>query len=241
LPHYRIHFHCDKAPVGEAGKANLSKEVDRSIEKMQKRREAIATGPRPHPYAIVSTIFLFLAAFHWAFAAVAVVLGCVALFEINVKKKYGGRFLAVAALCGAVAIGGANLFLGSDGVQRLLGPDPVEQQCRENLKHIRAGMTLYKHKNEGRFPPNLGALYPDYVPAAANLACPGSELSEAGAGYSYAGPEAAGSGPEDVLVIDDGPENHRRSGALILFGDGRVERVSARAYEYLRLELEWLE
>ncbi len=239
LPHYRIGFHCTHAPEGGGGKAKMSEEIDRSLKLVQKRREALGRRARPHPYAVIAVVFMFLAALHWAFFASAVFLGLLALREISVKKVRGGHFLALAAIGGGAVIWATSMFISAGGMQIFFERDPLEAQCRENMHVIWAGLQMYRDR-EGAYPDDLSELFPDYVPSMAKLSCPGSRLPGPGAGYRYAGPRAATGRSGDVLVIDDGADNHRRRGALVLFADGRIERLSWREYEYLSVQQDWM-
>lgn len=237
LPHNRIQFQAGPGTDGDI----ISEDLRRSAAQAQEPAEAGVGRVWLHPYAAAAAVFMTLAVLHWAFAAASAVMGIIAVRDINVKGRYFGKFLAIAAMCGAAAIVTTDALLRAESVQRLFTPDPLEQRCHENMEHIWMALKHYERNHDGRFPDELSALYPDYIPVRSYLSCPGADSTEHGAGYKYIGSAGAGAGADTPLLADAGSGNHRSAGALLLFGDGRIERVSAREYEFLRLRFNWIE
>ncbi len=245
IPHYRIRFFSDKAPGRDENEFQLSEklsgDIDRSVKSIKKRTKSSSRAPRPHIYAVASAILALFSALHWAFVPTAVILAAIALKEIRVKGTFSGKTLAIIAMCGALGIGGANLFMNMGGVQFFVSSDSIEQKCRQNLSIIHHALENYKQDHDGAYPGGLSALYPGYVPHRTNLVCPGTGSDRPGEGYKYAGRAAANADPEEVILVDEGVSNHDRRGALALSKDGSIARLMARDYEHLRIQYEWMD
>ncbi len=245
LPHNLITFRCSKSPIREAAgvrsRNELASEMEHLAGSEKKRRHSISDFSIPHPYVIAALLLVPVSAFHWAFALSSVILAAIALREMRTRGNYRGRALAGIALCGAICIGGANMFLQYGGFQAFYEVHAVESQCRENLESIWNALQRYKQDHGGGYPEELIDLYPGYVSHGSILVCPGRAKTESRGGYKYAGRRASVAGADDIIVIDDAVDNHERTGALALYGDGSVERIRVRDYEYMRLRYRWLE
>lgn len=186
--------------------------------------------------ALGAVVAAFLAAIHVVFGVVSIMLSLFALGRISADNEYTGAKLAVLAIAGAVAISGGRMFLDAGGVEMLVEIDPVEEQCRDNMETIWGALQDYRRQNDGAYPGELHELVPEFIHDREILRCPGSNGEEVGEGYRYLRGRALRTGV--VLIVDDGPRNHGRPGACVLYEDGEVEVLSPREYERLALEVD---
>lgn len=98
--------------------------------------------------------------------------------------------------------------------------------CATNLRKISLGLHEYAARESDAFPPDLGALYPDYIDDEKAFDCPASKRigSKMKPDYIYTAGLAETSSPKEIIVRDaDG--NHGRAGKNVLRINGAVELV----------------
>ncbi|RPI98155.1 MAG: type II secretion system protein, partial [Spirochaetales bacterium] len=82
-------------------------------------------------------------------------------------------------------------------------------RCATNLRKISLGLHEYAARNNGAFPADLVALYPDYIDDEKVFDCPASKRigSKTKPDYVYTADLAETSSPKDVIVRD-ADDNH---------------------------------
>lgn len=102
--------------------------------------------------------------------------------------------------------------------------------CANNLRKISLGLHSYALDHNDAFPPNLGALYPNYVGYEGAFDCPATKKigTKDDPDYGYtAGLTESSSGKE--VIIQDVDGNHKRAGKNIVRVSGSVEWEGAVA------------
>jgi len=96
--------------------------------------------------------------------------------------------------------------------------------CATNLRKISLGLHQYAARNNDAFPPDLEALYPDYIDDEKIFDCPASKKigSKTKPDYIYIAGLAETSSPKDIIVRD-AAGNHGRAGGNALRVNGAVE------------------
>ncbi|MFA5146511.1 MAG: type II secretion system protein [Candidatus Omnitrophota bacterium] len=102
-------------------------------------------------------------------------------------------------------------------------------QCENNLRRLSIALHTYASEHEDAFPPDLGALYPDYVgdQKVFDCAASGSFGTPEKPDYSYA-PGLTESSLLKTPIVEDAAGNHGRKGKNILRVDGSVEWAGRR-------------
>ena len=101
--------------------------------------------------------------------------------------------------------------------------------CAGNLMKISLGLHSYAAEHDGAFPPNLAALYPNYVPDENAFDCPATKMAgtKDKPDYIYTAGLTELSPLKEIIVQDiDG--NHKKSGKNILRINGSVEWADIR-------------
>ena len=96
--------------------------------------------------------------------------------------------------------------------------------CANNLRLISLGLHLYASEHNEEFPPNLGALYPNYVKDESAFDCPAINIvaRPEKPDYNYV-VGLTESSPQDQVIAHDLDGNHKRGGKNILRINGSVE------------------
>lgn len=98
--------------------------------------------------------------------------------------------------------------------------------CANNLRKIGLGLHSYAAEHDDKFPPNLEALYPNYVEDPGVFDCPATKSvgTRENPDYSYNAALTELSMPKEIISSDkDG--NHKKSGRNILRVNGSVEWI----------------
>ncbi len=98
--------------------------------------------------------------------------------------------------------------------------------CGNNLRKISLGLHLYASEHEDAFPPDLAALYPNYVKEAGAFDCPGTKTvgTPEKPDYHYVENLTESSDQNEIIAYDlDG--NHKKHERNILRINGSVEWV----------------
>jgi hypothetical protein len=162
------------------------------------------------------------------------------LFPLGYRQRFTHTSIEVevfSPLSCAAIVGGTGAGIGQAAVEQ--ARMQAREKCRKNLKMLYLGMQLY-YQDWRRLPPNLAALYPEYVEDARVFQAPG--LFDMG-GQAPAAVEA------DALKIDftyvpglnlrtvrktvvayDSPPDRYGSGRFVLMADGNVQYVQDEAY-----------
>ncbi|MFW6457042.1 MAG: FHA domain-containing protein [Planctomycetota bacterium] len=193
------------------------------------------------PTLIVATGLSLLAAVHWFSGIAAFIVGFFALGQITAGREYTGTRLAAVVLMGALVLSGARIAVNAGIVEQALVKDPMEERCQDNMLAVWDAVEQYRREYGGAYPDTLKELYPRYVDDRSILYCPGSTEQKPGDGYLYAGKRAGDREAGEVLLIDDGSQNHALPGACVLYTDGTLEVLSEEDYQMLTTQLEWLE
>jgi len=99
--------------------------------------------------------------------------------------------------------------------------------CANNLMRISLALHSYAREHGGKFPEDIGALYPDYVQDPELFNCPATKKRGAQAEPEYLYAKGLKAGSREVIVEDiDG--NHGKAGKNVLRVDGTVEWVRSR-------------
>jgi len=95
--------------------------------------------------------------------------------------------------------------------------------CANNLRKLSLGLHAYAVDHNDEFPPNLGALYPNYVEEIRAFDCPASRSigTPDNPDYRYMAGLTEISSPKEVIA-QDLDNNHKRSGKNALRIDGSV-------------------
>lgn len=98
--------------------------------------------------------------------------------------------------------------------------------CATNLRKISLGLHEYAARNNDAFPPDLGALCPEYVNDEKAFDCPATKKigSKTRPDYDYTAGLTETSSPDEIIVRDE-PGSHGRSGGNALRVSGAVEWV----------------
>ncbi|MBM4078455.1 MAG: FHA domain-containing protein [Planctomycetes bacterium] len=189
----------------------------------------VARDAETNPWAIVSLACLLGGVF-WPMAALAIVVGVVALLKIKERGDQKGAQLAVAAIvigsliCSYHAYdkGLRSAFLKARGKKLRLA-------CRTNLIKIAHALAQYSADSRGEFPKNLTDLYPQYISDRNVFVCPGDNAPFTGANNilcSYeVGPRPNSPGAQNILAYDHNAANHQNLGRNALFTDHHVEWI----------------
>ncbi len=103
--------------------------------------------------------------------------------------------------------------------------------CLENLRCIGQAIKSYRDQNDGRYPPNLQALYPKYLEDRRGLRCPGycpdTPTNSDAVSYMYF--KADGPISNRQIIVRDAPASHREMhGAAVLFANGEYEWIKEK-------------
>ncbi len=101
--------------------------------------------------------------------------------------------------------------------------------CTNNLRKISLGLHTYAVNHNNIFPPDLGALYPDYIESKAIFECPAKKSFRTSGKPDYA--YTAGlteASPSKTIIVEDINGNHKNAGKNVLRIDGSVEWVSGK-------------
>jgi prepilin-type processing-associated H-X9-DG protein len=198
-----------------------------------------APGPKTSGLAITSLIFGILGVtclLPVLGAILAVVFGIVALNKI---RKSNGRSKGRGQAIAGIVLGGFGLIMIPIMIAMFLRPlDSVRHgarrvNCRQNLEHIGAAISLYANEHDGKIPEKFEDLQP-YVSLKVFI-CPETKDTNHPsyqillAGKKWNSPESIGS-----IVVVDSLANHpvehnilfwRKNsfGRNALYGDGHVE------------------
>ena len=101
--------------------------------------------------------------------------------------------------------------------------------CANNLMRISLGLHTYASENNDAFPPNLGALYPNYINDEKVFDCPMSKTAgtKDAPDYDYT-PGLTEDSPAIDSIVQDLDGNHKGTGGNILRINGSVEWLGAR-------------
>jgi prepilin-type N-terminal cleavage/methylation domain-containing protein len=96
--------------------------------------------------------------------------------------------------------------------------------CANNLRIISLGLHMYAAEHNGKFPPDLAALYPTYIKDAKAFDCPSSKTvgTPEKPDYVYIA-NLKGSSPGSEMIACDADGNHRGKGKNILKVGGSVD------------------
>ena len=146
-------------------------------------------------------------------------LGTVFTYTKPVSEEEGLRMGSFMAPAAAVWIAGmlGGLLAPSLGRAR---SSARRTACMNNLRQIGLGCTIYAQDKDGRFPPGLKTLVPDYVADARIFHCHASE--KPGTSYVYLSGLTQASSAEAIVAFDK-VENHGYKGRNVLFVDCHVE------------------
>ncbi len=99
-----------------------------------------------------------------------------------------------------------------------------EIDCANNLRKISLGLHMYAADHGEAFPPDLGALYPNYVDDEKAFDCPASKSvgTQNKPDYNYSKGLTEASSDKEIIV-QDLDNNHKKNGKNILRINGSVE------------------
>jgi hypothetical protein len=236
---FRLVFRSAGNPMERGDEEDKARQAEQFEQIAEEVEQAGVPEQLPlHPLAIAGLVFVGLACWFWAFGIGAVVLGTMAFFEIRSGEKYRGVPLALAAIVAGVLAGGINACVRQGGMDLLVARDRAAEQCRTNLTEIGKALREYAAEHEGRYPPSLAELSPDYIERTSALHCPLQREGDPGAGYLFPG-AGAESPPEHAVIVCDDRARHRNStGGLILRADGTVEWLPAPKMRLMLMDLE---
>lgn len=102
-------------------------------------------------------------------------------------------------------------------------------ECANRLREISIGLHAYAAKHRDVFPPDLAALYPEYVANASAFDCPASKTrgTPAKPDYEYTG-GLKESSPAEEISVKDADGNHKTMGKNVLRVNGSVDWIAAR-------------
>jgi hypothetical protein len=102
----------------------------------------------------------------------------------------------------------------------------VATKSLSNAKQIGVACRIYAVDNDGKYPPNLAALVPDYLPDTSTFVSP--YAPEEKMGYVYHPGLSDTSPPAAVLIEDKFSEREKRRIVVFADGSGKVENVPAK-------------
>lgn len=99
--------------------------------------------------------------------------------------------------------------------------------CANNLRQISLALHSYAADKDEKFPPGLGALYPDYIKDETVYDCPSSKNrgTPDKPDYDYV-TGLVESAPQNEVIVYDMDGNHKNQGKNILRINGSIEWVS---------------
>ena len=177
------------------------------------------------PLMLATPIFGVLACLHWAFGLGAVVLGMLALWEMEDTKSAMGRPLVIAGLLMGLAGAGMHGWFGE------FAPRIRERQwraarleCRDNLVRLGVALDAYSLEYGVAMPAGMDALAEEGLVTPEMLNCPGCQVVDGRlCGYFFPAGGRAAVDAADVVACDPDLRCHQQEGGWVLHGDGRVE------------------
>jgi prepilin-type processing-associated H-X9-DG protein len=103
--------------------------------------------------------------------------------------------------------------------------------CLSNLKQIGLACHVYADKHDGKFPPYLDVLFPDYLPDKKVLICPSASHEGKSGSSDYVYAAGGTTKAKDQILAYDNTGNHRGVGRNVLFTDGHVEWMMESTFQ----------
>lgn len=100
-------------------------------------------------------------------------------------------------------------------------------KCVENLQRISLALHAYASDHNDAFPPDLAALYPNYIADETIFSCPTRKARgmEGLADYQYTAGLTEAS-PAQTILVQDAAKNHKKPGKHIVRVNGVIEWVN---------------
>lgn len=227
--------HCPSCGAVVSQKARFCNSCGTNMEKGTASSQKKTSG-----LAIASLVLAIMGFCTYISCIPGLILGIVGLNRI---KRSGESLTGEGMAIAGIVISAVALVLGLPIYAAMLLPALAKAResarratCLSNLKQIGLGCTMWACEHDEQFPPDLKALYPDFVPDLKVFECPSSadkvrsaaEIDTKGS-YIYVSGLSLSS-PLDAVLVYEKEENHGGEGRNVLFVDGHVEWVREESF-----------